>query len=204
MPPSRPGVRLATPGDGAACAAVYAPYVTGTSISFELVPPDAAEMASRIARTIERTPWVVVELDGIVRGYAYGARHRERPAYDWTIETAVYVDRAFTGRGIGRVAMGAVLGILRLQGAHLAVAGITPPNPGSVRLHEALGFERIGRFEAIGWKQGRWHGVEWYALEIGPRGSHPAPLIPLPQLAGSPALAQALAPSVEASGPSAS
>jgi phosphinothricin acetyltransferase len=194
-PASRPRVRLATPDDGAACAAIYAPYVTGTSISFELVPPDAAEMAARIARTMERTPWIVVELDGVVRAYAYGTRHRDRPAYDWTVETAVYVDREHTGRGIGRVAMEAVLNILRLQGAHLVVAGITPPNPPSVRLHEALGFERVGRFEAIGWKQGRWHGVEWFARELGPRGDEPAPLVPLPRLAGSPALTELLASS---------
>ena len=168
-PDVRPHVRLATPDDGPACAAIYAPYVTDTSISFELVPPDGAEMGARIARTIERTPWVVVEVDGVVRAYAYGTRHRERPAYDWTVETTVYVDRAFTRRGLGRIAMRAVLAILRVQGAHLAVAGITLPNPGSVGLHQALGFERIGGFEAIGWKYGRWHGVDWFALELGPR-----------------------------------
>ncbi len=128
-----------------------------------------------------------------MRGYAYGTRHRDRPAYDWTVETAVYVDHEFTRRGIGRIAMRALLAILRLQGAHLAVAGITPPNPGSVRLHETLGFERVGLFEAIGWKQGRWHGVEWFALELEAAGRPPAPLVPLPQLAGSPALTEALA-----------
>jgi L-amino acid N-acyltransferase YncA len=189
---SRIRVRLATVDDAAACAAIYTPYVTDTAVSFELSPPDADEMRGRITRTIERTPWVVVELDGVVRGYAYGTRHQDRAAYDWTMETTVYVDRAYTRRGIGRVAMEALLAILRLQGAHLVVAGVTPPNPGSVGLHEALGFARIGRFEAIGWKQGRWHGVEWFGLELGPRGSHPAPLVPLPRLAGSAALTAVL------------
>ena len=192
MSGSRIHVRLATVDDAAACAAIYAPYVTDTSISFELTPPDAAGMRDRITRTIERTPWVVVELDGVVGGYAYGSRHRDRAAYDWTVETAVYVDRELTRRGIGRIAMGALLRILRLQGAHSAVAGITPPNPASVRLHETLGFERVGLFEAIGWKQGRWHGVEWFALELAPRGDNPAPLVPLPRLLGSPELAKAL------------
>lgn len=191
-PGDRPHVRLATPDDGPACAAVYAPYVTGTSISFELVPPDGTEMASRIARTIERTPWVVVEVDGVVRAYAYGSRHRDRAAYDWTVETTVYVDREFARRGLGRIAMSAVLAIIRLQGAHLAVAGVTPPNPGSVALHETLGFTRVGEFEAMGWKFGRWHGVEWFALELGPREGEPAPLVPLPALSGSPALEAAL------------
>ena len=185
-------VRLATPADGADCAAIYAPYVADTAISFESVPPTADEMAARIARTAERTPWVVVEVDGVVRAYAYGTRHRERAAYDWTVETTVYVDRGFGRRGLGRAAMAAVVAILRLQGAHLAVAGITLPNPGSVRLHEALGYRLIGEFEAIGWKHGGWHGVAWYALELGPREPAPSPLVPLPALAGSPALAAAL------------
>jgi L-amino acid N-acyltransferase YncA len=175
--------RLATPADGAACAAIYAPYVMDTAVSFERVPPDASDMAARIARTQERTPWVVVEVDGAVRGYAYGTRHRDRAAYDWTVETTVYVDRAFHGRGVGRAAMTALLAVLRLQGFHLAVAGITPPNPGSVALHRALGFERVGLFEAMGWKHGAWHGVEWFGLELGDRPSEPAPVRPLPDLA---------------------
>jgi phosphinothricin acetyltransferase len=185
-------LRLATPADGAAVAAVYAPFVAETVVSFEAVPPDAAEMAARIERTIIRTPWVVAEVDGIVRAYAYGTRHRDRAAYDWTVETTVYVDRAFTREGLGRGTMAAVLRILRLQGAHLAVAGVTLPNPGSVGLHLSLGFERVGGFEAIGYKDGGWHGVEWFALELGPRVDSPPPLVPLPELLGSAALEAAL------------
>jgi L-amino acid N-acyltransferase YncA len=185
-------VRLATPADGAGCAAIYAPYVLETAVSFEAEPPTADVMAARIARTIERTPWVVVEVDGSVRGYAYGTRHRERAAYDWTVETTVYVDRAFARQGLGRLAMRAVIAILRLQGAHLAVAGVTLPNPGSVRLHESLGYRPIGEFEAIGWKHGGWHGVAWYALELASRAHEPEPLVPLPELAGTVGLADAL------------
>ena len=188
-----PRVRLATIGDGDACAAIYAPYVARTSISFELVPPTGADMAARIARTIERSPWVVVELDGIVRAYAYGTRHRERAAYDWTIETTVYVDEAFRGRALGRAAMRGLIAVLRIQGFHLAVAGVTGPNAASVALHRALGFERIGEFEAIGWKFDAWHGVEWFALELSPRDPIPDPVTPLPELIGTPELVAALA-----------
>ena len=172
-------VRLATVEDGAACAAIYGPFVEDTSISFELEPPTPDEMAGRIEKTTTRTPWLVVEVDGTVRGYAYGTRHRDRAAYDWTVESTVYVDRDFAGRGIGRAAMTALLEVLRLQGFHLVVAGITQPNPASTALHRALGFERIGEFGAIGWKDGRWHGVEWYGLELGPRDRPPAPIRPL-------------------------
>lgn len=185
-------LRLATVEDGAACAAVYAPYVRESVVSFELVPPDAAEMAGRIARTTARLPWVVAEVEGTVRAYAYATRHRERPAYAWTVETTVYVDNAFVRRGLGRATMRAVLDILRLQGAHLVVAGITMPNPGSEGLHAALGFEHVGVFEAIGFKSGGWQDVEWLALELGPRPAAPTPLTPMPELVASPAVARIL------------
>jgi L-amino acid N-acyltransferase YncA len=188
----RPALRLATPADGAAVAAIYAPYVAESVISFEAVPPDAAEMAARIERVVARTAWIVAEVDGVVRAYAYGSRHRDRAAYDWTVETTVYVDRDFAGRGLGLATMEAVLRVLRLQGAHLAVAGITTPNPASVALHRKLGFERVGEFPAIGFKDGAWHGTEWYALELGPRPASPVPLVPLPDLVGTAALEAAL------------
>ena len=178
-------LRLATPDDGAACAAVYAPYVRDTAITFELEPPDAAEMSARIARITERTPWIVAEVDGIVRGYSYAGRWRDRPAYSWTAESTVYVDAAHQGLGIGRSTMVALIAILRLQGFHSIVAGITPPNPGSVSLHVALGFERVGLFEAVGWKHGAWQGAEWFRAEIAER-EEPAPIRPLPDVRDSP------------------
>jgi L-amino acid N-acyltransferase YncA len=186
-------LRLATPDDGPACAAVYAPYVTDTCISFELTPPDGIEVGVRITRIVGSTPWVVAEVDGVVRGFAYAGRFRERAAYDWTAETTVYVDGGFHRRGIGRATMRAVLAILRLQGFHSAVAGVTPPNPGSVGLHEALGFERIGLFEEVGWKDGRWHGVEFFALELSPADRTPDPIRSLSEIAGSGELERILA-----------
>jgi phosphinothricin acetyltransferase len=183
-------IRMATPVDGMACAAIYGPYVNETAISFEAVPPDFAEMGGRIARTLVRTPWVVVEVDGVVRGYAYAARFRERPAYDWTAETTVYVDRAFHGRGIGRLAMSAVLRILRLQGFHLVLAGVTLPNDGSAALHRALGFRPAGSFDEVGWKDGRWWGVDFFALELSGREA-PASIRPLPAI-GADELAETL------------
>jgi len=185
-------VRLATADDADACAAIYAPYVAETAISFEIVPPTADEMAGRIAKVMAHWPWVVVEVDGVVRGYAYATRHRERPAYDWTTETTVYVHREFHGQGLGRAAMRGLVAILRLQGFHLLVAGITAPNPGSFGLHRSLGFGRIGEFEAIGWKSDAWHGVEFWGLELSPRDPVPDPVTPIGDLMGTPELAAAL------------
>ena len=197
---TRVNVRLATPTDGAACAAIYGPYVAETAISFELAPPTADEMAARIEKVTAHWPWLVVEVDGIVRAYAYATRHRERPAYDWTAETTVYVDRDFRARGLGRIAMRALIAVARLQGFHLLVAGITAPNPGSFRLHESLGFERIGEFEAIGWKFDGWHGVEFWGLELGPRDPVPDPVTPIMELVGTPELEAALGGRRPASG----
>lgn len=178
-------LRLATPGDGPGCAAIYAPYVRETSISFELEPPDGAEMSARIARTIERTPWIVAELDGVIRGYGYAGTWRERPAYGWTAESAVYVEDGHRGLGIGRSTMGALIAILRAQGFHSVVAGITSPNPASVALHLALGFMRVGNFEAVGWKHGSWHGVEWFGMELAGR-TPPGSIRPLPEVREAP------------------
>jgi len=187
-------VRLATTADADASAAIYAPYVLDTAISFELQPPDADEMAARIARTLERTPWLVAEVNGVVHGYAYAGRFRDRPAYDWSTESGIYVDRASRGLGIGRALMVALIAVLRLQGFRSLVAGVTPPNPASVRLHVALGFERVGLFESVGFKAGAWLGVEFFELALTPRvdGEAPAPIRPLPELLGSPELARAL------------
>ena len=187
-------LRLATPADGDAVATIYAPYVAETAISFELVAPTGAVMAERIARTLERWPYLVAEVDGVVAAYAYAGRFRERPAYDWACETAVYVDRSLHRSGLGRAVMAALLRVLRLQGFRLVVAGITPPNPASVGLHEALGFRRVGAFDGVGWKGGRWWGVDFFALELfaAADGDEPPPVRPLPGLAGTAELAAAL------------
>ena len=187
-------VRVATPADGAAVAEIYRPYVELTPVSFELCAPTAEEMAGRIARLLESGPWLVAEVDGVVRGYAYAGRFRDRAAYDWTAESTVYLAAGSQGRGLGRTLMAALIRVLALQGYHSVIAGITLPNDASVGLHEALGFTRIGSFDKVGWKTGAWHGVDFFALEIAPRvdGAPPAALTPLPQMLGTPALARAI------------
>jgi len=174
-------IRDADPGrDAAACAAIYAPYVEATPISFEELPPTAAELAKRIERVTASYPWLVAEEGGEVVGYAYGAPLRERHAYRWTVEVTVYVAGARRGNGIGRQLYEALFERLRRQRFKVAFAGITLPNEASVALHEGLGFIRVGVSPRIGWKQGRWHDVGWWQLELAPRGdgSPPEPLPP--------------------------
>jgi L-amino acid N-acyltransferase YncA len=165
--------------DAAACAAIYAPYVSASPVSFETVAPTAAELAERIAATATTHPWLVAEDDGVLVGYAYACEHRSRAAYRWAADVAVYVADAHRGRGHGRSLYEALLARLRGQGFHVACAGITLPNAPSVALHERLGFVAVGVHRRIGWKAGGWHDVGWWQLELAPAGDE-APAEPLP------------------------
>jgi L-amino acid N-acyltransferase YncA len=173
-------IRDADPArDAAACAAIYAPYVDASPISFEEVAPTAAEMAARIAEVQETHPWLVAEEEGEVSGYAYGCPHRSRAAYRWATDVSAYIAEGRRGRGLGRALYEALLERLRRQGFQVACAGITLPNEASVRLHERLGFEPVGVYRRIGWKSGAWHDVGWWELELTIATAQP-PAEPLP------------------------
>jgi L-amino acid N-acyltransferase YncA len=165
-------IRAATPADAAACAAIYAPYVTDTVISFEVEPPSTDEMAERIAGAIE---WVVLEEEGRVVGYAYAGRFMARAAYRWAAEVSVYLDRGREHRrGGGRALYEELLRRLTARGYLTAIAGMTLPNPASEGLHRALGFERVGVYRRIGYKHGAWHDVAWTQRLLAPGGDPPA------------------------------
>jgi phosphinothricin acetyltransferase len=154
-------VRDASAADAGACAAIYAPYVTGTAITFELEPPTAAEMAERIAKAVSTHAWLVLEADGQVVGYAYGGPMKPRPAYRWSCEVSVYVSPTHHRTGAGRRLYDALFDRLTARGYRTAVAGVTLPNPASEALHKSLGFEPIGVCRNIGWKHDTWHDVAW-------------------------------------------
>jgi phosphinothricin acetyltransferase len=167
-------VRHADPErDAAAIAAIYAPSVHAGVASFEAEPPGEEEMRRRIADGAREYPWLVAERDGAIAGYAYGARHRTRAAYRWTVEVTAYVDEARRRSGVGRELYEALLPLLARQRLHLAVAGITLPNPGSVALHEAVGFQPVGVYREIGHKFGEWHDVGWWQAFLRAAGERP-------------------------------
>ena len=175
-------IRLTTAADAAAIAAIYAPYVEASEISFETIAPSAAEMADRIKKTAETFPWLV-EDDGGVAGYAYASRHRDRAAYRWSVDVAAYVAPHAKRRGVGRRLYAALFELLLRQGFVNAYAGITLPNVASVGLHEAMGFSRIGTYTNVGYKQGAWRTVGWWEKRLLPDPPHePADPVPLPQL----------------------
>ena len=160
-------VRDATDDDAGACAAIYAPYVAQTAISFETEPPSVAEMARRIAKAQRRHAWVVLEDDGRVVGYAYAAPVKERAAYDWSCEVSVYLAGSNGRSGGGRALYEALFERLAARGYRRAIAGMTQPNEASAGLHRALGFEPIGVQRRIGWKNGAWHDVAWVQRDLG-------------------------------------
>jgi L-amino acid N-acyltransferase YncA len=155
-----------TARDAARCAQILAPYADGPETFLDRAP-SAAEMRRAIGQTTATHPWLVAERDDLVVGYAYAGPHRTRPAYRWAAEVSVYVDRAFMRQGVGRALYDELLARLRRQRLHVAVAGISLPNPGSVALHEAVGFTPIGVFRDIGWKAGAWRSVGWWQLILG-------------------------------------
>jgi L-amino acid N-acyltransferase YncA len=175
----QPELRLATEDDAAAMAEIYRPIVVGTPISFEIDPPDEREMRQRIRDLLPAYPWLVCAHRGDVVGYAYASRHRVRAAYQWSVDTSVYVHTAFQRRGSGRALYMSLFCILAAQGFFRAYAGITLPNPGSVALHEASGFEPVGVYRAVGHKLGRWHDVGWWQRSLQPAVVEPPPPLDL-------------------------
>lgn len=180
--------------DGPACAGIYAPFVADSSVSFEDLPPDGAEFARRIETISSRYPWLVAEIDGEVAGYAYASPHRDRAAYRWAAEVAVYVGERHRGQGVGKVLYRALFDLLARQGIRTVCAGVTLPNDASIALHRAAGFDYIGVYTEVGFKNGAWGDVTWWQRPIAAPGvpaAVPPEPIPLAQL-GLPALAAAL------------
>lgn len=168
-------IRLARSEDAAQVAAIYAPFVTGSATSFEYSTPDAAEMAARIASTLAYAPYLVQDVGGEVVGFAYASKHRDRAAYQWSVDVSVYIHERARRQGVGRALYTSLFALLRLQGFYTAHAGISLPNPASVGLHEALGFQPVGVYRSVGFKRGAWHDVGWWQLALRERTGMPDP-----------------------------
>jgi phosphinothricin acetyltransferase len=185
-------IRLASAADAARVAAIYAPAVTEGAASFETDAPDAREMARRIAHVTERTPWLCCEAEGRTIGYAYASPHRDRAAYQWSVEVSAYVAPEAQRRGVARALYTSLFALLALQEFRTAYAGIVLPNEASVRLHQAMGFSPVGVYRGVGYKLGAWRDVAWYERALRERGPEPAAPRPLPGLVDLPAFAAAL------------
>lgn len=186
-------VRLARIEDAATLAAIYEPYVRETAITFEYVPPTVEEFAERMRKTMGFYPYLVAELDGRPVGYAYAGTFKGRPAYDWAVETSIYVTQGHAGEGIGRALHDMLEVLLRAQGILNMYACIAVPDGeddetltrNSQHFHEHMGYRLVGEFYRCGFKGGRWYDMVWMEKMIGEHRADQPPVTPFPEVAAA-------------------
>jgi phosphinothricin acetyltransferase len=163
-------VRAASEADLPVVAGIYAPHVLNGLASFEIDPPDAAEMTRRYRGVVELgLPYLVAEVDGAVAGYAYAGPYRPRPAYRYTVENSIYIDHRHAGRGLGGTLLAALMAQCEAKGCRQMIAVIgDSANWPSIRLHEKFGFARVALLPSVGWKFGRWVDSVMMQRALGP------------------------------------
>lgn len=160
-------IRTAEENDAAHIAPIYNHYIKTTCITFETEPVTAEEMARRINATRDNAlPWLVAEEDGRLCGYAYASRWKGRCAYRFAVETTIYLDPGCTGRGLGFELYRALIDAIKKASMRSAIGGIALPNDASIRLHDRLGFKKVGHFEKVGFKHDRWIDVGYWQLQL--------------------------------------
>jgi L-amino acid N-acyltransferase YncA len=158
-------IREAVPADGPAIARIYNFYIRTSIITFEEVEIGADDIAARMATvTAAALPYLVMEEDGRIVGYAYAGKFHARSAYRHTVESTIYLDHEARGAGRGRILYKELLGELRKCPVHAVIAGVSLPNEASIALHEELGFVKVGHHPELGWKLGRWIDVGYWQL----------------------------------------
>jgi phosphinothricin acetyltransferase len=170
-------IRLATAADAKGILDIYAPYISNTSYTFETEIPSLESFQERIRTYTQNWPWLVCEINGVIAGYAYAAAYRERVAYQWCVESSIYIHDDFQRSRVGTALYMALFDILKTQGFRTvyAVININLPNEKSVAFHEKFGFEYIATYRNVGYKLGNWKNVGWWQLVINEYDHEPAP-----------------------------
>lgn len=190
-------IQPATAADAAEMLAVYAPYVLDTTVSSEYAPPSLQEFTARIEEFTEKTPWLVCRVDDRVAGYGYASPHRSRAAYQWSVETSIYVAQDFHRHGVASALYRAIMEVLTRQGYYNIFVGITSPNERSIKFHSSMGFVISGSYQDSMYKFGKWRDVIWMAKSLRTHDSEPHPTIPFPQIAHLPFVQDILHASAE-------
>jgi len=182
-------IRIATETDAEEILAIYEKYIKETAITFEYDVPSIEEFRGRIRHTLERYPYLVAEKNEKIVGYAYVSPFKERVAYDWAVETSIYVDMEQKRGGIGRRLYEELETILKQQGILNVNACIAYPQVedeyltrNSVRFHEKLGYKMVGTFHQCGYKFNRWYDMVWMEKFIGEHQENQPDIIPFPEL----------------------
>lgn len=175
-------IRLAKPEDAKAILNIYAPYIEKTAITFEYKVPSLKEFSERIAKIQEKYPWIVYEENEEILGYAYGGPEYTRDAYQWTVETSVYVAEKAKGKGIGTALYEKLLDILAKQNFCVCYVLINDDNEASVKMHEKYGFKQNGFRKNCGYKFEKWHSVVFMEKQLNEFSIPPKAIIPIKEL----------------------
>lgn len=183
-------IRTASAEDAEEIRDIYAYYVLHTAVTYEYQVPSPEEMRGRIEHTLLKYPYIAAVEGGRIRGYAYAGAFKQRAAYDWSIETSIYVAEDAKGRGIGKQLLQSLEELLRRQNILNANACIAVPREeadeyltfDSVRFHEKMGYRPVGTFHRCACKFDRWYNMIWMEKMLGDHISPPSPVIPFPEL----------------------
>lgn len=170
-------IRIVRESDTEELLAIYAPYVSETAITFEYTVPTIEEFRDRIRKTLAKYPYLVAVQDAEILGYAYASEFKNRAAYDWAVETTIYVKQDSRKSGVGKKLYQALEEVLKQQHICNLYACIAYPNPGSIGFHEHLGYQTIGHFSKCGYKLETWYDMIWMEKMIAAHGIKPEPFI---------------------------
>lgn len=177
-------IRIARESDTDELLAIYAPYVKETAITFEYTVPTLEEFRERMTKTLMKYPYLVAVQETEILGYAYASEFKNRAAYDWAVETTIYVKQDSRKSGVGKKLYQALEEVLKQQHICNLYACIAYPNPGSIGFHERLGYQTIGHFSKCGYKFETWYDMIWMEKMIAEHDLHPEPFKPITELRG--------------------
>ncbi|AEG59860.1 GNAT family N-acetyltransferase [Desulforamulus ruminis] len=182
-------IRMATEADAKEILEIYAPYITDTAVTFEYSIPSVAEFSQRIRDTLQMYPYIVALEDDRIVGYAYASAFKKRAAYNWAVETTVYLKQDCRGRGLGKKLYFALEEILKRQNIINLNACIAYTLDEDAHLdntstifHEHLGYTKVAHFTKCGYKFGAWYDMIWMEKMLGEHPSNPDPVIPITEL----------------------
>ncbi|NND95407.1 MAG: N-acetyltransferase [Flavobacteriales bacterium] len=167
-------LRLAHDNDLNQILEIYGYYVDHSSFTFDYHLPSSADYLKKIK---DSHSFIVAEESNTIYGFAYAGSHRAKPAYKWVCESTIYLLPDKTTQGMGKRLYSALIDLLFLQGYMSVLAGITRPNPVSVKFHESMGFIHAYSYENVGYKFNKWHSVDWYRLDLRSFSEEPPPII---------------------------
>lgn len=175
-------IRMATEEDARPLLEIYTPYITDTVITFEYEVPTVEEFAGRIRTIRKQFPYLVAVENGRIVGYAYASPYKARAAYNWSVETSIYIDRNYHGKGIGSMLYETLFALLKKQGICNVFACVTLPNEKSEAIHNKFGFSLVGRFQHAGYKFDGWYDIGWFEMQLNDTNDtsgKPKPVIPI-------------------------